>query len=86
MIENIIKPELPQSTLEMIKQDKNSSNNANTTSRKYEFNLILNAGGYAERMQLLSTNYEELRQWIIGLNALIGNKTNLMRLSSLITN
>ena len=39
-----------------------------------------------ERMQVIASNYEELRLWIIGLNALIGNKNGLMRLSSLITN
>jgi hypothetical protein len=29
----------------------------------------------------MTQNYEELRAWIIGLNALLGNKNNLMRLS-----
>ena len=33
---------------------------------------------------MVTKNYEELRLWIIGLNALIGNKKDLMRLSTMI--
>lgn len=40
--------------------------------------------GFAERMQMLTKSYEDLRLWIIGLNALIGNKKDLMRLSTMI--
>lgn len=46
----------------------------------------MNVGGVAQRMQLLAINYEELRLWIIGLNALIGNRNHLMRLASIISN
>jgi hypothetical protein len=73
MVENIIKPELPQSTLDLIKQEKSntgSSNgsmmdsqhsSSNSSSRRFEFHLILNVNGIAERMQMMTKNYEELR-------------------------
>lgn len=34
-----------------------------------------------ERLHLQAMNYEELKLWIVGLNALISNKNFLMRLS-----
>ena len=80
MVESIVKTELPQSTLDMIKAEKQGYG----SQRRYEFHLILNQNGMLERMQLMTSSYEELRLWIIGLNALLGNKNNLMRLSSLI--
>lgn len=92
MIENIVKPELPQSTLEFIKQEKSHASgdsslysSTSSTSRRYEFHLILNnVNGMLERMQMMTKSYEDLRLWIIGLNALIANKNNLMRLSTMI--
>ena len=93
MIENIVKPELPQSTLDLIKSEKSHTNgdvgslhsSTSSTSRRYEFHLILNnLNGMVERMQLMTKSYDDLRLWIIGLNALIANKNNLMRLSTMI--
>eukprot|EP00347_Sterkiella_histriomuscorum_P009867 403339570 len=89
MIENIIKPEMPQSTLDQIRQEKNSSPSqssnssfTNQSGKRYEFNLIVNIGGQLERLQILAMSYEELRQWIVGINALLQNRRELMRLSS----
>lgn len=83
MLENIVKPELPQSTLEIIRQEKNSGTPSN--GKRYEFNLIVNITGFQEKIALIAINYEELKQWIVGVNALIANKNNLTRLSTLIT-
>jgi hypothetical protein len=65
--------------------DSQHSSSVSSTSRRYEFHLILNnPNGMAERMQLMTKSYDDLRMWIIGLNALIANKNNLMRLSTMI--
>ncbi|CDW75874.1 UNKNOWN [Stylonychia lemnae] len=86
MIENILKPELPQSTLDQIRQEKNQSPGKQgvimNQGKRYEYNLIVNIGGNLERMQILAMSYEELRLWIVGINALIQYKSSLMRLSS----
>jgi|LauGreDrversion4_2_1035121.scaffolds.fasta_scaffold238965_1 hypothetical protein len=87
MVENLVKTELPERTLEMIKEDKTNGFIPENSNRQYEFHIIMNnSKGIAERVQLMTSRYEELRLWIIGLNSLIGNKNNLMRLSSLIKN
>lgn len=39
-------------------------------------------GHNAERLHLIAMSYEELKLWIVGINALISNKSNLMRLST----
>ncbi len=39
-------------------------------------------GQSAERLHLLALSYDELKLWIVGINALISNKSNLMRLST----
>ena len=65
-------------------ESQHSSTSIGSTSRRFEFHLILNINGIAERMQMMTKSYEELRLWVIGLNALIANKNNLMRLSTMI--
>lgn len=89
MVENFIKTELPQSTLDLIKSDKQqglSDSQNSFTNKRYEFQIILKntQSGYSEKMHIVTKSYEDLRLWIIGLNALIGNKKDLMRLSSMI--
>jgi len=61
-----------------------SQSSSGGSSRRYEFHLILNQRGIAERMQLMTKSYDELRLWIVGMNSLISNKNQLMRLSTMI--
>lgn len=82
MVEHILKPELPNSTLELIKHEKNGFSMGGT--KRYEFNLLLNVHNTVEKVSLIALNYEELKRWIVGINALTSNKNNLIRLASLI--
>ena len=82
MIEHIIKPELPNSTLELIKQEKNGGSMGG--NKRYEFNLLLNVNHTIDKVCLIALSYEELKKWIVGINALTSNKNNLIRLASLI--
>ena len=77
MVENILRTELPQRTLDIIKQDRKSQ-------RLFEFHIAVNHNGVTERQHLFTESYDDLRAWIVGINALIASKNSLMKLSSMI--
>mmetsp|Transcript_23463 Transcript_23463/g.23122 ORF Transcript_23463/g.23122 Transcript_23463/m.23122 type:complete len:95 (+) Transcript_23463:1418-1702(+) len=83
-VDNIIKTDIPQQTLDLINKEKQG---AAIHNKSYEFHIITKSRSNPqaqERIYLVAMNYEELKRWIVGINQLSGNKNNLTRLASLI--
>ena len=49
-------------------------------STYYPFSLALGSQG---RVELIATNYETMKNWIIGINLLVSNKKHLPKLKQL---
>jgi len=71
-IERIIKPELPMSTLDLIRRGDGEA---------FDWSLILEEGS---KLKLCAMQSETLKKWIVGVNALLQNRLELTRLSTLI--
>jgi hypothetical protein len=84
MVECLMKTDVPQATLDTIQHER-MIGHGNKRSY-YEFNIVINVQGMPERLQFFTTSHDVLKQWVIGINALIQNKNNLMRLSTMIKN
>ena len=84
-MDRIQKTELSSSTLEMIKSHKTGVYHK---IQNFKFSIVTVEPGNANILQLVkivAADYEILRTWIVGLNCLISNKSNLIQFSQLVS-